>query len=77
MPRPLALYYTTIRPKIANTNSKATPEGLFHHPTRLNMGLGILDDHHLDHVPGTALLADMIDAEEHQFHGKSNSSHDD
>lgn len=35
------------------------------------MGLGILDDHHLDHVPGTALLADMIDAQEHQFHGKS------
>lgn len=33
------------------------------------MGLGVLDDHHLDHVPGTALLADMIDAQEHQFHG--------
>ncbi|KEF61961.1 uncharacterized protein A1O9_03533 [Exophiala aquamarina CBS 119918] len=31
------------------------------------MGLGILDDPHLDHVPGTALLADMIDAEEHHI----------
>jgi hypothetical protein len=35
------------------------------------MGLGILDDHKLEHVPGTALLADMIDAEHHQFHGRS------
>lgn len=34
------------------------------------MGLGILDDNHLDHVPGTALLTDMLDAEHHQFHGK-------
>ncbi|EHY57324.1 hypothetical protein HRR83_002811 [Exophiala dermatitidis] len=34
------------------------------------MGLGILDDHHLDHVPGTALLADMLDAQHHQFHGR-------
>jgi hypothetical protein len=33
------------------------------------MGLGVLEDRHLDHVPGTALLADMLDAERHQFHG--------
>jgi len=25
------------------------------------MGLGVLDDHHLDHVPGTALLEDLHD----------------
>ncbi|KAI1617435.1 serine/threonine kinase 16 [Exophiala viscosa] len=34
------------------------------------MGLGVLDDHHLEHVPGTALLTDMLDAEHHQFHGR-------
>ena len=34
------------------------------------MGLGILEDKHLDHVPGTALLADMLDTEHHQFHGR-------
>lgn len=33
------------------------------------MGLGILDDRHLEHVPGTALLADMSDAQHHGFHG--------
>jgi hypothetical protein len=35
----------------------------------IKMGLGILEDTHLDHVPGTALLTDMVDAEHHQFHG--------
>ena len=38
------------------------------------MGLGILEDRHLDHVPGTALLADMVDAEHHQFHGRKITS---
>jgi hypothetical protein len=33
------------------------------------MGLGILDDDRLQHVPGTALLADMVTAQEHQYHG--------
>lgn len=33
------------------------------------MGLGVLEDHHLQHVPGTALLADMLDAQHHQYHG--------
>ncbi|OCT54622.1 cycloheximide resistance protein [Cladophialophora carrionii] len=37
------------------------------------MGLGILEDRHLDHVPGTALLSDMMDAEHHQFHGRDTS----
>ena len=27
------------------------------------MGLGVLDDNHLEHVPGTAPLIDVIDAE--------------
>jgi hypothetical protein len=36
------------------------------------MGLGVLEDHHLQHVPGTALLADMVgDSHEHQYHGTS------
>lgn len=33
------------------------------------MGLGILEDHHLQHVPGTALLADMLEERQHQYHG--------
>jgi len=33
------------------------------------MGLGILEDNHLTHVPGTALLADMLDTEQHRYHG--------
>ncbi|KAF1960645.1 serine/threonine kinase 16 [Byssothecium circinans] len=37
------------------------------------MGLGVLEDHHLQHVPGTALLADMIDAQHHQYHGRDTS----
>ena len=27
--------------------------------TILEMGFGVLDDHHLEHVPGTALLEDL------------------
>lgn len=34
------------------------------------MGLGVLDDKHLEHVPGTALLADMVAATQHEYHGK-------
>ena len=33
------------------------------------MGLGILDDRHLEHVPGTALLADMLEARQHHYQG--------
>lgn len=40
------------------------------------MGLGVLDDHHLEHVPGTAPLADMMDAEHHQYHGTHSISID-
>ncbi|KAH8894459.1 MFS general substrate transporter [Thozetella sp. PMI_491] len=29
------------------------------------MGLGVLDDKHLEHVPGTALLTDVVDARRH------------
>ncbi|KAK3704992.1 hypothetical protein LTR37_013509 [Vermiconidia calcicola] len=28
------------------------------------MGLGVLEDRHLDHVPGTALLTDVVGAEQ-------------
>jgi MFS family permease len=42
--------------------------------TYANMGLGVLEDRHLDHVPGTALLADMLDSERHQFHGRDTSA---
>jgi hypothetical protein len=35
------------------------------------MGLGVLDDKHLEHVPGTALLADMLDARQHRYHGET------
>ncbi|KAF2102208.1 serine/threonine kinase 16 [Rhizodiscina lignyota] len=37
------------------------------------MGLGVLDDHHLEHVPGTALLADVFEAQRHQYHGHDTS----
>lgn len=30
----------------------------------INMGLGVLDDNHLEHVPGTAPLIDVLSAEE-------------
>lgn len=38
------------------------------------MGLGVLDDRHLEHVPGTALLTDVIDAQKHHRHGKADTS---
>ena len=40
------------------------------------MGLGILEDRHLQHVPGTALLADILDRErnQHQYHGRDTSA---
>lgn len=37
------------------------------------MGLGVLDDKHLEHVPGTALLADMLEARQHRYHGRDTS----
>jgi hypothetical protein len=37
------------------------------------MGLGVLEDGHLQHVPGTALLADMIGSQQHEYHGISRS----
>ncbi|KAF2661911.1 serine/threonine kinase 16 [Lophiostoma macrostomum CBS 122681] len=36
------------------------------------MGLGVLEDTHLQHVPGTALLADLLD-EHNQYHGRDTS----
>ncbi|KAF2797300.1 serine/threonine kinase 16 [Melanomma pulvis-pyrius CBS 109.77] len=39
------------------------------------MGLGVLDDNHLQHVPGTALLADILDAQrQHAYHGRDTSA---
>jgi len=38
------------------------------------MGLGVLDDRHLEHVPGTALLTDVIGADEHHHHGNLDTS---
>ncbi|KAF9734281.1 hypothetical protein PMIN03_006557 [Paraphaeosphaeria minitans] len=39
------------------------------------MGLGVLEDHNLQHVPGTALLADLVGAShEHQYHGRDTSA---
>ncbi|KAF2636832.1 serine/threonine kinase 16 [Massarina eburnea CBS 473.64] len=38
------------------------------------MGLGVLDDHHLQHVPGTALLMDVINAQQHQYNGRDTSA---
>ncbi|KAI0010468.1 MFS general substrate transporter [Xylariaceae sp. FL0662B] len=40
------------------------------------MGLGVLEDNHLPHVPGTALLTDVIEAdnEHHHHHGRLNTS---
>ena len=34
------------------------------------MGLGVLEDKHLEHVPGTALLTDMLDSRQHRYHGE-------
>jgi len=33
------------------------------------MGLGVLDDNHLEHVPGTALLSDVIENDQHHRRG--------
>ncbi|KAI1343852.1 MFS general substrate transporter [Xylariaceae sp. FL0016] len=38
------------------------------------MGLGVLEDRHLSHVPGTALLTDIIDADNHHRHGRLDTS---
>ncbi|KAJ4291674.1 hypothetical protein N0V90_009569 [Kalmusia sp. IMI 367209] len=39
------------------------------------MGLGVLEDHKLQHVPGTALLADMLGTQhQHQYHGRDTSA---
>lgn len=41
------------------------------------MGLGVLEDTHLEHVPGTALLTDVVDLgdpEHHQHHGALDTS---
>jgi hypothetical protein len=38
------------------------------------MGLGVLEDHHLQHVPGTALLADIVEASQHQHRGRDTSA---
>ena len=38
------------------------------------MGLGVLADKHLEHVPGTALLTDVIDAQRHHHHGGLDTS---
>jgi hypothetical protein len=38
------------------------------------MGLGVLDDTHLEHVPGTALLTDVIGADHHHHHGDLDTS---
>ncbi|KAH9222545.1 major facilitator superfamily domain-containing protein [Leptodontidium sp. 2 PMI_412] len=38
------------------------------------MGLGVLDDHHLEQVPGTALLTDVIDANQQHHHNGIDTS---
>ncbi|OTB09866.1 hypothetical protein K445DRAFT_71470 [Daldinia sp. EC12] len=38
------------------------------------MGLGVLEDKHLSHVPGTALLADVVGADDAHHHGRINAS---
>ncbi|KAF2734535.1 serine/threonine kinase 16 [Polyplosphaeria fusca] len=38
------------------------------------MGLGVLEDRHLEHVPGTALLADIVGEQEHRYHGRDTSA---
>ncbi|KAI1391789.1 MFS general substrate transporter [Hypoxylon trugodes] len=38
------------------------------------MGLGVLEDKHLAHVPGTALLTDVIGSDNLHHHGKLNTS---
>ncbi|KAK3069290.1 hypothetical protein LTR53_012487 [Teratosphaeriaceae sp. CCFEE 6253] len=38
------------------------------------MGLGVLEDSHLEHVPGTAVLSDVLDANSHHHHGNLDTS---
>lgn len=38
------------------------------------MGLGVLEDKHLPHVPGTALLTDIIGSDNHHRHGGLDTS---
>ncbi|CZR58281.1 related to transporter protein HOL1 [Phialocephala subalpina] len=38
------------------------------------MGLGVLEDNHLEHVPGTALLTDVVGADHHRHHGNLDTS---
>lgn len=38
------------------------------------MGLGVLEDSHLEHVPGTALLTDVLDAQQQHRHGVLDTS---
>lgn len=38
------------------------------------MGLGVLEDSHLEHVPGTALLTDVVGADHHHHHGNLDTS---
>ncbi|KAI2615331.1 MFS general substrate transporter [Hypoxylon sp. NC1633] len=38
------------------------------------MGLGVLEDKHLPHVPGTALLTDVVGSDNHHHHGALDTS---
>jgi len=38
------------------------------------MGLGVLEDTRLEHVPGTALLTDVVGADHHHHHGTLDTS---
>ena len=38
------------------------------------MGLGVLEDRHLEHVPGTALLTDVVGVDHHHHHGTLDTS---
>ncbi|KAI0105384.1 MFS general substrate transporter [Hypoxylon sp. NC0597] len=38
------------------------------------MGLGVLEDKHLSHVPGTALLTDVVGSDNYHSHGELNTS---
>lgn len=40
------------------------------------MGFGVLEDHHLEHVPGTALLEDLHDITTVQGRDASKLKHD-
>lgn len=39
-----------------------------------DMGLGVLEDKHLSHVPGTALLTDVVGSDNYHSHGELNTS---